>query len=225
MSCLSALRTSSRNAGVQSGQGFVEQQHRRGHGQGPGQGHPLFFTAAEVVHGPLQQGAEPELIDDFGQPPVVFRSAAVVPPAVMDVFFHAQVRKQGGVLIDHAHPPLFGRPTGDVAVLDDDPSGIGPPEPGDGFQDHGLARPGGPQEDEKLPGPNFQIEIVRRKPGDAQGQVFQPDHDARRGRETTRRARNSNRQIRISHTATGWEYLSPYAVNRSYTITGAIMGW
>ena len=60
--------------------------------------------------------------------------------------------KQGGVLEDQADAPLFGGQAGDVGSGEADAAGAVRAEPGDGFQEHGLAGSGRAEHGQDLAG-------------------------------------------------------------------------
>ena len=62
------------------------------------------------------------------------------------------MREQGGVLEDQADAALFGGQGGDVCSGQADAAGAVRAEPGDGFQEHGLAGSGRAEQGQDLAG-------------------------------------------------------------------------
>ncbi len=78
----------------------------------------------------------------------------------LELFDQRQVRKQSGRLCDPPARAFLGRETGDVGVVEEDPSGIGELEAGDESERGGLATAGGTDEE------------VMRARGDVDGEVL-----------------------------------------------------
>jgi hypothetical protein len=125
-------------AGVERGEGLVEQDDLRLGGERPGQGDPLALAPGQLV------GVRPR---PFGQADQLearldLASAGL---AEADVGRHRQVREEGAILEDHPHAPLVrfdpGAIAGDERAADAHRPGVGRVEPCDDAQQRGLPRP------------------------------------------------------------------------------------
>jgi hypothetical protein len=85
---------------------------------------------------------------------------AAGPRPESDVVPDGQVRKQRGVLEDQADAPPLGRQAGDVGSGKADLPGLLRPQPGDGLQQHGLARARWPEHHEHPVGWDVQTAVT-----------------------------------------------------------------
>jgi hypothetical protein len=81
------------------------------------------------------------------------------------------VREQGGILEDQADAALFGGPGGDVSSGQADAAGSLRAEPGDGFQEHGLAGPGRAEDGQDLAGGDGQADRAEAEGSGLAGQA------------------------------------------------------
>ena len=68
------------------------------------------------------------------------------------------MREEGSVLEDQADPASFRRQVSEVGSGEADLAGVPGAEPGDGFQEHGLASPGRPEDDQDPVGRDVQVD-------------------------------------------------------------------
>ena len=81
------------------------------------------------------------------------------------------MREQGGVLEDQADAALFGGQGGDVGSGQADGAGAVRAEPGDGFQEHGLAGSGRAEDGQDLAGGDGQADRAEAEGSGLAGQV------------------------------------------------------
>ncbi len=144
---------------VQGGQGLIQQQHLRIHGQGTGRRHALRLPA-----GQLPRPAVGEVGGvDLGQPvpgslPGLPLGHPRAPRPEGDVFERAQVRKQQGILGQQGGAAAVRRGPGVHAgaeVEQDPPVHLGPAgvraqQPGDHREQGGFSRPVGAEHGHRL---------------------------------------------------------------------------
>ncbi len=134
-------------AGVQGGEGLVEQDHLWLRRQRAGQRDPLSLAARELVRKILCAVSEAHQIE------AVLHAAG--PRATeADVAGDGEVREERAVLEDHADAPpvglLPGVVAGHPAPADLHGPGVGRLEARDDAQEGGLARAAGPQQRDEL---------------------------------------------------------------------------
>ncbi|GAA2167606.1 hypothetical protein GCM10009845_29330 [Pedococcus bigeumensis] len=132
-------------AGVEGGEGFVEDDETRSGGEGAGDGDALLLPARQLVGAPAHQpGVEPEEAQELGDPLGVL--AFGPGEAEGHVVGDRQVREEVALLRHVADPPaLRGRPrpvAGHRLVVEEDRPGSGRLEPGDHPQQGRLATAG-----------------------------------------------------------------------------------
>ena len=154
---------------VERGQGLIEQQQAGLDGQRPGEGDPLAFAAGQRSRGPGGQGRDSQAVEQRIGAGARGLAAGLRPEP--DVPGDGQVREQGGVLEDQADAALFGGQGGDVGSGQADAAGAVRAEPGDGFQEHGLAGPGRAEDGQDLAGCDGQADRAEAEGSGLAGQV------------------------------------------------------
>ena len=145
-----------------------------------------------------------------GHAPPLILGDAVVALTVSDIVQHAQMGKKGVVLIDEAHVSALRRQAVHPLPGDTDAAPGLIDQPGDGFEDQGLAGARRSHQGEKLARRHVEADIAQAKAPEAKAQGVDADHASLlRGRETTRTAKKNSRLSTMRITATGCEYVSP----------------
>jgi hypothetical protein len=84
--------------------------------------------------------------------------------------------EQGAVLIHNADTPLFRKKMGDIPAIQTYPTSGHRYKAGHGFQQHGLAGAGGPQQYEEFTTGDVKVNLIERKIDQVDAEVFDADH-------------------------------------------------
>ena len=134
------------NGGVERGQRFVEQEHRRLGGEGARQGHALLLPAGQFIGKTVAHAAEANALEQFAAAcGDLRRSVAAQAHGVTDVGRRRHIGKQRIRLENEAHAPFARGQGGDVATAEDHPAGVGRGKPRDNAKQGRLAAAAGPE--------------------------------------------------------------------------------
>jgi hypothetical protein len=167
--------------GVQALSGFIEQEHAGGAQEGAGNGAALLLAAGEFAGPPGGDVGELELFEGVFDLAGAFAGREGV-SGEGEVVGQGHVREKGVVLKNVAAAAgLGGEVNAGFAVIEDgvieqDPSGGGGGEAGDGIEGEGFAGAGGPEQDGDT-GAGFEGEIEGEAAGAGAGgeRVFETD--------------------------------------------------
>ncbi len=136
-------------AGVERGERFVEQEHRRVGGERSGERNALLLTARQGVGESIAESDEVDQLEEFVdslRPLGAIRFRRTRSESERDVLGHGEVGEQCTVLKDHADVSVLGLHPGRRRrhghTADRDRSGPRPFQAGDGPQQRGLAASG-----------------------------------------------------------------------------------
>ena len=152
-------------AGVQVGQGLVQQQHPGHLHHGPGDGHALLLAAGHLAGLAIQQLADLHQVRRLPHPALhLLLGGTVLALEVLqgeaDVLPHGQVGIQRVVLEHQAHAPKLRGQVGHVVVAEVDLAAGGLQQPGDQVERRGFAAARGPQQADQLAVRDLKAEIV-----------------------------------------------------------------
>lgn len=134
--------------GIEMGEGFVEEDEARLKDQGATDGGACGFAAGECGWEVMETRAEIEAVrHDLGAGATLVAVDALEAEGKFELFDQGQVGKEPGRLGDPAAGAFLGRKSGDVGVVEEDPSGIREFEAGDEAEGGGLATAGGSDEE------------------------------------------------------------------------------
>lgn len=138
--------------GVESGEGFVEEEEAWLGGEGAGEGDALCFSAGEVARGARgERGSSDEV--EHGGDAAVLLGKGQRGESIGDVGGDGEVREEGWMLGDKAGVAAaggdvdIGGAVGEGASVEGDVAGVGGFEAGDEAEEGGLAGAGGAEDD------------------------------------------------------------------------------
>jgi hypothetical protein len=152
--------------GIEMGEGFVEEDEARLKDQGATDGGACRFAAGECGGEVMETRAEIEAVrHDLGAGATLVAVDALEAEGKFELFDQGQVGKEPGRLGDPAAGAFLGRKSGDVGVVEENPSGIREFEAGDEAEGGGLATAGGAHEEVVGTGGDVDGEVLHRMNG------------------------------------------------------------
>ncbi len=154
--------------GVERGGRLVEQHHLGLHGERPGDRHALLLTARHLARVLARLLGNLDLFEQIHRQRLGlrFRHLAHLAWREGDVVEHAEMWEEVEALEHHAR---LAADLGDVAdvvrqfgAIDRDAAGVVLLEPIDAADHRGLARPGGPDDHDDLPGGHLDVDVLER---------------------------------------------------------------
>jgi hypothetical protein len=134
--------------GIEMGEGFVKEDESGLEDEGATDGGACGFAAGECGGEVMEARAEVEAVrHDLGAGATFVAVHALEAEGKFELFDQGQVGKEPGRLGDPATGTFLGRKSGDVGVVEEDPSGIGEFEARDEAEGGGLAAAGGADEE------------------------------------------------------------------------------
>lgn len=152
--------------GIEVGEGFVEEDEARLKDQGAADGGACGFAAGECGGEVMEARAEVEAVrHDLGAGATLVAVDALEAEGKFELFDQRKVGKEPGRLGDPAAGAFLGRKSGDVGVVEEDPSDIREIEAGDESEGGGLATAGGAHEEVMGAGGDVDGEVLHRMNG------------------------------------------------------------
>jgi hypothetical protein len=152
--------------GIEVGEGFVKEDESGLEDEGATDGGACGFASGEGGGEVMESRAEVESVrHHLGTGATFVAVDALEAEGKFELFDQGQVGKEPGRLGDPAAGAILGRETGDVGVVEEDPSGIREIEAGDEAEGRGLAAAGGPNEEVVGTGGDVDGEVLHRMDG------------------------------------------------------------
>ena len=177
------------HAGVERSERLVEQQHLRLVREGAGERDALLLAAGKLARGASAEAGQTDHFQQLVAAAAAFGGLdAADAQRELDVLGRRHAAEQRIALEHESDAAPGGRQVGDVAPVEQHPSGVHVGEAGDHAQQGALAAARGAQQDVELPLASLQRDAVHhRMPGVALGEVLEDDRHRWRWRQVTAR--------------------------------------
>ena len=149
--------------GVQVGQRFIKEQHRRFHDQGPGQSNALLLAAGQLVRHAVFHALQSHQLQHIHN--FFFNGSLVhlfIDKAVADIIKYIIMREQRIALEHHAGIPFVRGQLVDAHTVQQDLAFTDALKSRDHAQGRGLAAAGRPQQGHELAAGDIHVNVVHR---------------------------------------------------------------